>query len=67
MEEVNSKIFLNIDEMAGRLGVRKSWLYKHTMQKGPGAIPRIRLGKYLRFNEEDVIEWVKKQSEAALQ
>lgn len=65
--EPNAKNLLTIEELAAGLPVRKSWIYRKTMEKGPQAIPRIRLGKYLRFNEEAVMDWVKKQSEAALQ
>jgi len=57
---------LTIDEMADRLKVKPSWLYFRTMQTGKDAIPRVRIGKYLRFNPGAVMEWIEKQySEAA--
>ncbi len=57
---------LTIDEMADRLKVKPSWLYFRTMQTGKDAIPRVRIGKYLRFNPGAVKEWIEKQySEAA--
>lgn len=65
--ESNTKNLLTIEEMAAGLKVKKSWLYRKTMEKGPEAIPRIHLGKYLRFCPESVMDWVRKQSEAALQ
>ncbi len=41
-------------------------LYFRTMQTGKDAIPRVRIGKYLRFNPGAVMEWIEKQySEAA--
>jgi len=49
---------VTIDEMAARLKVKRSWLYRKTMLKGPGTIPRIRLGKYLRFSPADVFRWI---------
>jgi len=49
---------IDIDEMAARLKVKRSWLYRKTMLKGPETIPRIRLGKYLRFSPADVFKWV---------
>jgi len=52
------KELIDIEEMARRLKVRRSWLYRKTMLKGPGTIPRIRLGKYLRFDPEAVFRWV---------
>lgn len=52
---------LTIDEMADRLKVKPSWLYFRTMQTGKDAIPRVKIGKYLRFNPGAVIEWIEKQ------
>lgn len=54
--------FLTISEMAARLKVKKSWLYRQTKRHGPGSIPRMRIGKYLRFNEAAVMEWIQKQN-----
>ena len=48
-----------VDEMSKKLKVPKSWLYSKTRETGPGAIPRLKVGKYLRFVEEDVINWLK--------
>jgi len=45
-------------EMAERLRVPLSWLYRRTRARGPGAIPRLRVGKYVRFNIAAVMEWV---------
>lgn len=57
---------LTIGEMADRLKVKPSWLYFRTKQTGDNAIPRIKIGKYLRFDPVAVMEWIKKQySEAA--
>ena len=52
---------LTVDEMADRLKVKPSWLYFRTMQTGKDAIPRVRIGKYLRFNPGAVMEWIEKQ------
>jgi len=54
---------LTTEQMAGVLGVQKSWLYRQTMQRGPGAIPRIRLKKYLRFDRAAVLRWIEQQQE----
>ena len=53
--------FLTIDEMAKKLKVHKSWLYSRTREKGPDAIPRLKVGKYLRFVEEEVMDWLRKR------
>lgn len=51
--------FLTVREMAAKLKVQPSWLYARTRKKGEGAIPKIMVGKYIRFNEAQVIEWLK--------
>lgn len=56
---------LTVDEMAARLKVKPSWLYFRTMQKGPEAMPRVRVGKYVRFNPDSVMAWIEKQSQGA--
>jgi len=53
--------FLTIDEMADVLRVPKSWLYGVTRKKGKGTIPMIRVGKYIRFEEDKVLEWIGRQ------
>ena len=60
---MNEHNFLTIDELADRLKVQKSWLYSRTRETGPGAIPRIRVGKYIRFVEADVMDWLKRKQE----
>ena len=45
------KLFYTVEEAAARLGMKTSWLYERTRRK---AIPHRRLGKYVRFTEEDL-------------
>ena len=52
---------LTAQEMADRLRVPVSWLYGQTRQKGKGTIPVLRVGKYLRFRESQVLEWLKER------
>ncbi len=54
-----------IDEMEDRLKVKKSWLYGKTRLKGKGRIPCLRVGKYIRFFENEVIDWLKNQQRDA--
>jgi excisionase family DNA binding protein len=56
---------LTIEELAKRLKVAKSWLYSRTRQTGPGAIPRIKVGKYIRFKLPDVMHWLQNQQNVA--
>lgn len=42
---------INAEELAMHLGVATSWVY---MAARKGWIPRVKLGKYVRFNREEV-------------
>jgi excisionase family DNA binding protein len=53
--------FLTIDELAKKLKVPKSWLYRRTMEKGSDSIPHFKIGKYLRFSEADIFAWIEKK------
>jgi len=54
---------LTVDELATFLNVKKSFLYSRTRQIGPGTIPKIMVGKYVRFRLPDVLEWLERQNE----
>ena len=45
------KIFLTVEEAAERLGVTVGWIYERTRRS---AIPHRKLGKFVRFTEEDL-------------
>jgi hypothetical protein len=53
-----------IDELANRWKVKKSWIYAKTRDTGEGSIPRIKVGKYLRFVPAEADLWLKMQNEA---
>lgn len=53
---------LTVDELAKRLKVPKSWIYSRTRQTGPGTIPKINIGKYIRFPESKVFAWLEEQN-----
>ena len=50
---------LTLEELAERLKVRKSWVYARTRERGPGSMPRLKAGKYLRFQEKAVTQWLR--------
>jgi hypothetical protein len=50
--------------LAEILGVPPSWIYAHSRLKGPDTIPCLRVGKYLKFEFEEVLDWLKKRNEA---
>jgi len=56
---------LTLEEMSDALKVPKSWLYTRTRETGPGTIPRVRVGKYIRFVESDVMAWLQTQQREA--
>ena len=60
----NSATLLTIKEMADRLRVPVSFLYARTRQQGEDSIPCLRVGKYLRFTEAEVLDWLKRQNQA---
>lgn len=55
---------IGINELAETLDVPISWIYARTRLKGPDAIPHLKLGKYVKFNLAEVMDWVRIQSEA---
>jgi len=61
---MNKEELLTVPELATALRVPDSWVYGETRKTGPGSIPRLRVGKYLRFSLQDVLTWLKgKQNE----
>ncbi len=52
-----------INDLVERTKLPKSWWYSRTRAKGPGAVPRIRAGKYLLFIPDEVDEWLQNQSD----
>ena len=53
---------VDVEEMARKLKVHKSWIYARTRETGPDAIPRLKLKKYLRFKPAAVMEWLEQQN-----
>ena len=53
---------LTLEELAEKLKVRKSWVYSRTRETGPGSLPRIKCGKYLRFEEKAVTQWLRERN-----
>jgi excisionase family DNA binding protein len=52
---------LSVEEVAELLKVPVSWVYGRTRKRGVDRIPGFRLGKYWRFREADVLEWLERQ------
>ncbi len=54
---------LTVADVATLLNVPKSWVYDRTRMKGLECIPHIKLGKYVRFEESAIREWLRKLTE----
>jgi len=52
---------ITVEEMAARLKVPLSWVYQRTRSRGRDRLPHIKLGKYIRFEEEAVRRWLETQ------
>lgn len=61
IQGVKNNSLIDSDELASYLKVPKSWVYEKTRDRSKGSIPRIMVGKYVRFNIQDVLEWLSKQ------
>ena len=53
-----------IEELAEFLNTPKSWVYSRSRETGAGSMPRIKVGKYVRFELDKVMHWLKQQNEA---
>lgn len=56
---------LSVDEVAELLQVPPSWVYDRTRSRGLNRIPGFRLGKYWRFDENEVLAWLERQRSEA--
>ena len=55
---------LTLNELAEKLKVKPSWIYGYSRrQTGPDAIPRIKVGKYLRFRLNEVMNWIEERQD----
>jgi excisionase family DNA binding protein len=54
---------LTVKEVAELLRVPVSWVYDRTRKRSLDRLPGIRLGKYWRFRQGEVLAWVESQRE----
>ena len=54
-----NKNLIGIKEMALKLSVPPSWIYHRTRRN---EIPHYKIGKYVRFDEDEVMKWVSEQN-----
>lgn len=46
-------------ELARKLNVPITWIYDRTREGGPERIPHYKLGRYLRFAESEVVDFLR--------
>lgn len=51
---------LNIVEVAKLLRVPVSWVYERARRRSFDQIPHFKLGKYLRFSEKEIVDWLER-------
>jgi excisionase family DNA binding protein len=61
---VIGRLFLTVEEAAQRLGVTAGWIYERTRRK---TIPHRKLGKFVRFTEEDLRAIVEAAAKGTMQ
>ena len=54
-------VLLTVEDVAELLRVPVSWVYERTRLGGVDRLPGFRLGKYWRFREAEVINWLERQ------
>lgn len=58
---VTSLRLLTVEQVADMLQVPVSWVYARTRSRAADRIPGFRLGKYWRFRERDILNWLETQ------
>jgi excisionase family DNA binding protein len=51
---------LTVEDVAVLLNVPRKWVYRRVGLKPPEGIPYLKVGKYLRFRESDLREYVER-------
>ena len=57
---------LTVPEVAALLKVPTSWVYSRTRRRGVAQLPFIKVGKYVRFDEQAVRAWLQAQRRSPL-
>lgn len=60
----NNKL-MTVSELAGHLNVNEGWVYDRTRKGGPDQLPHLKIGKYVRFNYQTVMEYLSRESECS--
>jgi predicted DNA-binding transcriptional regulator AlpA len=60
-EKAQEERLLTVQDVATLFHVPASWVYERTRRRGSDQLPHVKLGKYLRFEEVAVIDFIRKQ------
>ncbi|MHB8525832.1 MAG: helix-turn-helix domain-containing protein [Candidatus Acidiferrales bacterium] len=60
-DERQKSQLLTVQDVVEFLHVPVSWVYQRTRKRGTGQLPHLKLGKYLRFEESTVTEFIREQ------
>lgn len=60
-ENQSENELLTTKEAAAFFKVTVKQLYQWTMRTGPGSLPRMKIGKHLRFRRSDLEAWINEQ------
>ena len=52
---------LTVKEVAELLRVPVSWVYDRARRRSLDRLPAMRLGKYWRFRQEEIVAWLRRQ------
>ena len=52
---------LTVEEVSDLFQLPRSWVYERTRRRGIERLPHLKLGKYLRFEEKAVQEYLDRQ------
>ena len=56
---------LTVDELAQLLKVPRTWIYQRTRLRGNERLPHIKVGKYVRFEEAVVRQFLERQRQTS--
>ncbi len=61
-QQVNQRDrLLTVEQVAEMWQLSRSWIYERTRRRGLEQLPHFKLGKYLRFEEKAVQEYLDRQ------
>jgi excisionase family DNA binding protein len=61
MQKARDERLLTVQEVANLLHVPTSWVYERTRRGRSDQLPHVKLGKYVRFEEAAVIDFIQRQ------